>query len=54
MQIDPENTLWWTNILHLKMAIEIVDFPMKKGGSFHSFLYVHQRVLDVKHIERGA
>ena len=26
------------------MAIEIVDFPMKHGGSFHSFLYVYQRV----------
>ena len=25
--------------------IEIVDFPMKNGGSFHSFLYVHQRVI---------
>jgi hypothetical protein len=21
-----------------------VDFPIKNGGSFHSFLYVHQRV----------
>jgi hypothetical protein len=28
----------------LKMAIEIVDFPIKHGGSFHSFLYVYQRV----------
>ena len=27
------------------MAIEIVDFPMKNGGFFHSFLYVYQRVL---------
>jgi hypothetical protein len=26
------------------MAIEIVDFPMKHGGSFHSLLYVYQRV----------
>ena len=26
------------------MAIEIVDFPMNAGGSFHSFLYGHQRV----------
>ena len=26
------------------MAIEIVDFPIKNGGSFHSFLYVYQRV----------
>ena len=27
------------------MAIEIVDFPMKNGGSFHRFLYVYQRVI---------
>ena len=26
------------------MTIEIVDFPIKNGGSFHSFLYVYQRV----------
>ena len=26
-----ENTLWWTNSLQLKMAIEIVDFPIKNG-----------------------
>ena len=26
------------------MAIEIVDFPMKNGGSFHSKLLVYQRV----------
>ena len=26
------------------MAIEIVDFPIKNGGSFHSKLLVHQRV----------
>ena len=24
-------TLWWTNSLLLKMAIEIVDFPIKNG-----------------------
>ena len=24
------------------MAIEIVDLPIENGGSFHSFLYVHQ------------
>jgi len=28
----------------LNMAIEIVSFPIKNGGSFHSFLYVYQRV----------
>jgi len=27
------------------MAIEIVDLPIKNGGSFHSFLYVYQRVM---------
>ena len=26
------------------MAIEIVDFPMKKGGSFHSYVSHYQRV----------
>ena len=30
-------TLWWTNSSQLKMAKEIVDFPMKNGGSFHDF-----------------
>ena len=29
-------TLWQTNSLLLKMAIEIVDLPIKNGGSFHS------------------
>ena len=38
-------TLWWTNSLQLKMAIEIVDFPIKNGGSFHSKMLVHQRVV---------
>ena len=27
------------------MAIEIMDIPIKNGGSFHSFLYVYQRVM---------
>ena len=26
------------------MTIEIVDLPIKSGGSFHSYLYVYQRV----------
>jgi hypothetical protein len=26
------------------MAIEIVDFPIKNGGSFHSYVKVYQRV----------
>jgi len=41
----------WTLWLCQQFAIEndhlypfIVDFPMKNGGSFHSFLYVYQRV----------
>ena len=28
------------------MAIEIVDCPIENAGSFHSFLYVYQRVGD--------
>ena len=27
------------------MAIEIVDFPMKNDGSFHSYVNVYQRVM---------
>ena len=27
-----------SNSLLLKMAIEIVDFPIKNGGSFHSYV----------------
>jgi hypothetical protein len=26
------------------MTIEIVDFPIKNGGSFHSYVNVYQRV----------
>ena len=37
----------YVKIALLKMAIEIVDFPIKNGGSFHSFLYVHQRVISI-------
>ena len=40
----PSGTLWWTYKKLLKMAIEIVDFPIKNGGSFHSKMLVHQRV----------
>ena len=25
--------------------VEIVDLPIEHGGSFHSFLYIYQRVL---------
>ena len=31
------------------MTIEIVDLPIENGGSFHSYLYVYQRVHDVDH-----
>ena len=34
----------YVNIAIEAMAIEIVSFPIKNGGSFHSFLYVYQRV----------
>ena len=30
--------------LRLKIAIEIVRFPIKRGGSFHSYVNVYQRV----------
>jgi len=30
------------------MAIEIVDFPIENGGSFHRFLYVYQRLVETK------
>ena len=43
-----EYPLVMTNSLLLKMAIELVDFPIKNGGSFHSFLYVYQRVYPIK------
>jgi hypothetical protein len=29
------------------MAIEIVSFPIKNGGSFHSYVNVYQRVLTI-------
>jgi hypothetical protein len=34
----------WICPLLLKKAIEMGAFPIKNGGSFHSFLYVYQRV----------
>ena len=37
-------TLWWTNIAIENDPVEIVDFPIKNGGSFHCKLLVHQRV----------
>ena len=38
-------TLWWTNKKQWKMAIEILDFPMKNGDFPVRKLLVHQRVL---------
>ena len=35
---------WWTNSLLLKMAIEIVDFPINSMVIFHGKMLVHQRV----------
>jgi hypothetical protein len=38
-------TLWLTYKKLWKITIEIMDFPMNSmGGSFHSFLYVYQRI----------
>ena len=42
-----KDTLWWTNSLQLKMAIEIVDFPINSMVIFHGKLLVHQRVIKV-------
>ena len=39
-------TLRRTNKKQWKMAIEIVDFPNKNGGSFHCYVNVHQRVVN--------
>ena len=36
------------------MAIEIVDFPMKNGGSFHCYGTVHQRVSSRNGHTRGG
>ena len=37
-------TLWWTDIAIENGPVEIVDFPIKNGGSFHGKMLVHQRV----------
>ena len=34
---------WWGHQGPCKMAIEIADFPMKNGGSFHRFLDMFTR-----------
>ena len=33
------------------MAIEIVDFPIKNGGSFHGKMLVYQRVTPIDPIK---
>ena len=33
-----------TNVAIGNGPVEIVDFPIENGGSFHSFLLVYQRV----------
>ena len=33
------------------MAIEIVSFPIKNGGSFHSYVNVYQRVIILEHLK---
>ena len=39
-------TLWLCQQFAIEaMAIEIVDFPMKNGGSFHGKMLIYQRVL---------
>ena len=44
-------TLWWTYKKLLKMAIEIVDFPIKNGWIFPwQNVNVHQRVLQVQDV----
>ena len=37
-EVEPDPTQRCMELL--KMAIEIVSFPIKNGGSFHSYLYV--------------
>ena len=45
-------TLWWTYKKLWKLTIEIVDFPIQNGGSFHGKMLVHQRVLNMAHLGR--
>jgi hypothetical protein len=42
----PSGNLTW----RLKMAIEIVDFPIKNGGSFHSYVSLPEGK-HTKHLE---
>ena len=41
-------TLWWTNSLQWKMAIDIVDFPIKSMVDLSIAMLLHQRVRHVQ------
>jgi hypothetical protein len=43
-------TLWWTNRLLLKIAIEMVDLPSYKMVILHSYVAVYQRVINIVYI----
>ena len=42
--MDFNGILMGFNMIHPLAMIEIVDLAIENGGSFHSFLYVYQRV----------
>ena len=49
MKIYENVVIWVYPLVNIQKAIEngpveIVDFPIKNGGSFHSFLNIYQRV----------
>ena len=44
LRCDLIDILWQWPTQLLEMAIEIVNFPIKTGGSFHSYLSVYHRV----------
>ena len=43
----------YVNSLLLNMAIEIVDFPMKDGGSFHSYVSLPEGIYIYIHIMKS-
>ena len=48
------DSLWLCQNSYWKWPIEIVDLPIKNGGSFHSFLYVYQRVKKKIYLYHGS
>ena len=46
-------SLVMTNSLLLKMAIEIVDLPIKNGDSPYSYVTVYQRVAYIRPKNKG-